>query len=237
MTKRLLSEAQASKILQRAALLQEADSGVPAQYSAGVTEEDLLKIGAEAGIDPGFIQKAMREVNSDIPQKGFPPLAMDHEVEVEGHLDPEDFDVITEVIRPIYTYGGKSTTNRVGRTFEVMNMMGTTQMRASLSSRHGRTKVVVRSDTTTAAVLALCPPFFVAPFLLVLGDSPLLMLAAFALLTILGIALIPLLTRKGHQLGSALADQIADRVAEEMVHSEDSAHREEEEAMTETVRG
>lgn len=208
---RHFSENEASSILGRAAELQQRQAEGAGAFSSRITADELKAAARSAGIDEACLEQALREARASAPLKGFPPLAVTHECEAVGELDPEDFDILMQE-------AGASKLNRVGCSFEMSGWRGLTRVRSSITSRDGRTQVAVESDTTISAVLALLPAYFVAPIFLAMG-SFWLALAGFVIGTLLGIATMPSLSRSGHRRGAELANRLAEAAAQ---HSQGS---------------
>lgn len=202
-----LSEEQVGAILRRAAELQESQ-GRPVVES-GVATADILKIGAELGLDPRCLRQAIEEAAAGLeaPKKrGFwgARAKLDVERVIPGELTDDAWHSILSALRSRY--------NRMGAVSEVAGAHewdgkgdGVSPIHVSLRSKDGQTRVKVLSDTSPSAVVfcavALAPTIMATAGLSVaavrgLGATPLGGFAAAAL----GLVGIGALIAKGHSL-------------------------------------
>ncbi|MBL8048076.1 MAG: hypothetical protein JNJ45_05285 [Chthonomonas sp.] len=156
MADRLLSEKEVGEIMKRAAELQE--QGSATGYVPGVTKLELSRMASEIGIDAKYLEIAMSErrdpkLGKEVPM--YPTIERVYPVE----LGPEDFDVVTEYIKPYPSYGTNGTAtpaiSQVGRTLTGKAACSWANPDFKVTSRDGRTRVVVTSDQGTPVGLAL----------------------------------------------------------------------------------
>lgn len=112
------TESDAEKILRRAAELQAA-SEAPLSGSTGATEDNLLEIAQEAGIDPAFVQQAMLEQDQRATKGqekwlGAPP---EHSIErvVEAPMTPKAWDAIRAALN--HTYRQSNAGEQIGDVY------------------------------------------------------------------------------------------------------------------------
>lgn len=138
----LFSEAEVTEIVKRAVELQE--SGRQAQeYVPGVTRTELTRIAGEIGIEVAFLEQAIRErLEPRQERKGFWRSLWPQPVErvVDGELDPEDYDILTEHLP---TRATNAPPSQVGRTLTAKVMTGLTMADVAVTARNGRTRIKV----------------------------------------------------------------------------------------------
>ncbi len=149
MSDQLFSEAQVGEIMIRAAALQE--SGSENGYTPGVSSGELAKIAQEMGIDEKYLNLAILEKSTIKNSSSKVELYPDIERVYPIHIEPENFDVITEYVKPLAVAGttGQAGFTHIGKTLEgqVSGTWGNPHVK--VTSRDGRTKVYVRSDRGT----------------------------------------------------------------------------------------
>ena len=212
---RIFSEKQASDILQRAARLQEERGDPTDPYAPGLRQEDLAKIAAEAGIDPKYLEAAIREAQQQKEDRRFFNLSEEQERIVEGELDPAEFDVIFEVAKPARTRRHPPT--QVGRTLTMRTSYKGSLYHVEVSSRNGRTRVRVRSLPFFAYLMSLHPAillsFFGAGNLGAHGQLTSAVLFVLVCM-IAGAGAFLGLVRRAKSKSGELADLIEDRIVE-----------------------
>ncbi|MCE9558224.1 MAG: hypothetical protein K8R88_04670 [Armatimonadetes bacterium] len=152
MSDKLFSETEVGQVMRRAAELQEL--GSTAGYVPGVTSTELIRIAKEIGIDRKFLDLAIQE-NHNPPSSTkkkvrFPEIERIYPIEIEA----ENFDVITEYIKPHASTGqpgvsGGPGVSQLGRTLQGQAATSWASPTFRVSSRDGRTRVVVSSDEGT----------------------------------------------------------------------------------------
>lgn len=150
--KRIFSEQEASEILQKAAKMQEERGHGPA-YTPGITLEELERIAAEAGIDPGVLEAALKP-DSESKEKTKWPLELERVI--QGELDPSEFDVILEAIGPAHRRQGLT---QVGRTVSGTIWTGMGHSTISVNSRNGRTRLSLKANPFFSFFLVIYPLF------------------------------------------------------------------------------
>ena len=99
--KEVFSEQEVTQIIRRAAELSAKAPESPT-YTPGITRSELEKIASEIGVDPKSLQQAILESReSNVKSEGF-TFAPVYERVVEGELDPDEFDLVTDFI---HTFG------------------------------------------------------------------------------------------------------------------------------------
>lgn len=154
-----LSEDQVGAILRRAAELQESQ-GRPVVES-GVATADILKIGAELGLDPRCLRQAIEEaaIGLETPKKrGFwgARAKLDVERVIPGELTEDAWHSILSDLRSRY--------NAMGAVSEVAgahewDSKGVSPVHVSVRSKDGQTRVKVLSDTSPAAIVMAAVAF------------------------------------------------------------------------------
>jgi hypothetical protein len=154
------SDREITRILQRAAELQERDRerGVScSDLVAGLSLDELKVIAPEVGIDPRYIEAALAE-RASLEAKGSrfyfwgAPAASEIERIVPGELSPSEWETLVEQMR--------RATGRVGEAGTLGQSLEWTSERHHLSVRPkgGRTRVQVRSRHDELLLLAYLPP-------------------------------------------------------------------------------
>lgn len=150
MADKLFSETEVGDIMRRAAELQE--KGSATGYVPGVTQIEMSRMASEIGIDPKFLEIAIQERGSAALAKSL-PLYPTIERVYPVEIDVDDYDVITEYIKPYPTMNANGTASsglvQVGRTLSGKAACSWANPDFKVTSRDGRTKVVVTSDQGT----------------------------------------------------------------------------------------
>ncbi|MEQ1822834.1 MAG: hypothetical protein ABL949_10000 [Fimbriimonadaceae bacterium] len=159
MSGKLYAESEIGQIMRRAAELQE--EGSVEGYVPGVTTDELYRIAKEAGIDPRFLEKAIAEGAGRGQVKkskgGLAEIERVYPVEIA----PENFDVITEYVKPLpMTTNPKSGAvsggmSQIGRTLQGQVSAGWANPYIKVTSREGRTRLNVNTDNSIAAALSV----------------------------------------------------------------------------------
>lgn len=209
----VFSEQEASKIIQRAVELSEQQSA--GQYQAGVTKGELEKIAAEVGVSVDVLDKAIRESVEGAASKGGFKFTEEFERVVEGELDPSQYDLVIEGLKPM-SNAGQPHAAQVGRTLSLSTWTGVGQAKVDLTSRNGRTKVKVKSNSIFQFLMTLHPALATALIATgALGEKGMVWMGAAigAVALTIGTALFGMLTKKGHKKAEALANDMRDRIA------------------------
>lgn len=137
---RVFSEKEAAEIVQRAVELQEASDALAPDYTPGVTTDELHRIAAEVGLDPGFVDQAI-QAHKEQPAASTSSTLQTarHELVLNGELDLDDFDCLLDGIKPV----PNTTPTQVGRTFKARTLVGTTTADVTVTSRNGRTRIKI----------------------------------------------------------------------------------------------
>ncbi len=212
MDKKVFSEKEAAEILQRAAKIQEESVGSP--YSPGVSLDELRRIAAEAGIDPAAIDKAINTPLTESQKEGLFQLTREHERVVDGELNPDNYDVIFDVLkRPSRQYA-----QQVGRTMQIRAIAAGTQVFISITSKNGRTKINVR-PTIFVPFMAILYPALILSFLSVLlfsvGGLWMVGVAGALLLGLVSVPLYVWAMKRVNVNAEKLANDLAEAIQEE----------------------
>lgn len=209
----MFSEQEASKIIQRAVELSEQQTS--GQYSPGITRAELEKIAAEVGVSVEVLDKAIREtVKGESGKSGF-RFTEEFERVVEGELDPSQYDLVIEGLKPM-SNAGQPHAAQVGRTLSLSTWTGVGQAKVDLTSRNGRTRVKVKSNSIFQFLMTLHPALVTALIATAsLGEKGMVWLGAGigAAAIAVGATLFGFLTKKGHRKAEELADEMRTRIA------------------------
>lgn len=209
----VFSEQEASKIIQRAVELSEQQS--TGKYQSGVTRTELEKIASEVGVSVDVLDKAIRESVEGTQAKGGFRFSEEFERVVEGELDPGQYDLVIEGLKPMANHG-QPLASQVGRTLSLSTWTGVGQAKVDLTSRNGRTKVKVKSNSIFQFLMTLHPALITALVATgALGEKGMVWLGAGigAAALAVGASLFGFLTKKGHKKAEALANDMRDRIA------------------------
>lgn len=216
--KRVFSEQEVAAILQRAIEVSEQEEPV---YQPGITRDELFKIGADVGVSADAIQRVLREKESSKDPVPKNQLSLTFERVVDGELDPSQFDLIVEGLKPVQRQYGTSV-SQVGRTLTMPTWNGFGQSMIELTARRGRTKIKVKSGTFMQGMMTLYPAFMASLFLTAIvgkAGSPVLG-ALVGLGTMLaGLGLFRWTSRRGHEKSRELADMLRDRVEDALAEA------------------
>lgn len=207
---RVYSEQEASEILQKAAKMQEAEGGGP-DYTPGITLDELVRIAAEAGIDPKVLERAIAEGNTPKEKAKWP---FEIERVLDGELEPGDFDLIQTAI-------GAAT--QVGRTLNSTIWTGTGMSTVFVSSRNGRTSLSLKANPFLSLFFVLYPLLVIAFVGTAIGSGgrspfwfiPLLWVAALALASVF----IPLSLKRHRKKAEEKMTELELKVGEALAES------------------
>jgi len=209
----VFSEKQASEIFQLAAQLQEQKGDPQGAYAPGLTREEMIRIAQEAGIDPQYLDAAIRASSKKRPRRGFFELVEEDERIVDAELAMADFDVITEVIKPARTR--RHPPHQVGRTLTFQTRFRGGLYVVEVTARNGRTRVKVKSVPFMAYLVSLHPAIILACGVWgSLSDKGEFTEAALAAMLVIAAGFFAFLTlvRRGQGQTGELAQIIADEV-------------------------
>lgn len=185
-------------------------------YTPGITEEELAKIAAEVGVPPDALRRAIREAGDQSEKKGPFHLTEEFERVVEGELDPSQFDILTEGIKPL-AKSGQMHMAQVGRMLTMSAWTGLGQAKVDVTSRNGRTRLKVRSNSIFQFLMTLYPSLMISAVTLAgTAEHGMGWLGAAIGTGLVGIGgfLFAKLTMLGHRKAERLADDLRSRIAE-----------------------
>jgi hypothetical protein len=217
-TKRIFSEQEAGEILQRAARLQ-VEKGET--YASGITEDELAKMAAEAGISREALLQAIQGLPESETKRRFLKLVSEESRVIDGELDPGDLDLVVGGLRSMRHDGLKQIGRQVGGRVWFHGGM----MHLAVTSRQGRTRVDVRTNAFFPLFFTLYPAF-ISSMLMITGTAA----RGNALPGVLGACvawaaasiIAPIWLRATHRSGKALADRMADKVTEAISTNRDA---------------
>ena len=211
---RVFSEQEVSDILRRAVELTEA--GDEREYIPGVTESELVRIAEEVGVSPEALKRAMLESGKVDSKKGLFHLTEEFERVIEGELDPGQFDVVADMIKPLGN-AGQPAVAQVGRKLTMSAWTGIGQAKVDVTSRNGRTSLKVKSNALFQMLMTLHPSLIAT--LITVGSLSergmgLLGTAIGAGIMTVGAGAFTWLTRLGHRKAEKLADDLRVKIAD-----------------------
>lgn len=153
-TEKIFSESEVAEIIRRAGELQEEKS--EHGYVPGVNSLELAQLAQEVGIEPEFLQLALKEQTSlqgsGAKKRSVPAETIERVVPVE--VAPEDIDIIMENLRviPSQSLSGSTSSglSQVGRSVTGQVHESWDNPHFKLNSRGGRTKIEVWTDKSAA---------------------------------------------------------------------------------------
>lgn len=217
MSGRVFSEKEASEILRRAAELMEREVEGGKDYTPGITREELENIAKEVGVDPKFLELAITQQGKPESKTGTLKLTEEFERVIEGELDPADFDVIIDCIKPLKQVGSTGF-SQVGRTLQASAWTGVSQANVSVSSRNGRTRLKVASNPLFGFLMGGYPALIGSIIsAAALSENGYIGagIAAAAGFLVAGVVAVRTLISKGHTAAAKLTDKLENAIAEE----------------------
>lgn len=152
-----------SRILQKAAELQERSAGVPGESGRGLTLAELRQVALEAGIDPRFVDLAASDFGGDVEtqesQLAGGTLQWHYHVAVPNEIDDGDRERILQALRGML--GKKGTLEDVFGRMEWTHDDGLGPVIVGISSRDGVTDIDVTTSRSAEAgfIHSLLVPF------------------------------------------------------------------------------
>ncbi len=209
----VFSEQEATKIIQRAVELSEQQAA--GKYQSGITRAELEKIASEVGVSVDALDKAIQESVEVASSKGGFRFSEEFERVVEGELDPSQYDLVIEGLKPM-SNAGQPHAAQVGRSLSMSTWTGVGQAKIDLTSRNGRTKVKVKSNSIFQFLMTLHPALATALIATgALGEKGMVLTGAAigAVALAVGTTLFGILTKRGQKQAEALANEMRDRIA------------------------
>ena len=156
-SRRVFSEQQVSEIIRRAAdhQVRQRPAGAPA--ASGISEDELMHVAKELGIDPESLQLAMSEVSADGLGDTGTISSLDRVLErtFDGDVNAEDLAVVLQEFTPIESFSNKPT--GTGNSLSYTSIVGLAQCRVNVMNRRGRTTLRVKSHGFLAGIVTFIP--------------------------------------------------------------------------------
>lgn len=209
--RKVFSEREVAAVVRRAVELQEAASAET--YQPGVTAAELERVAQELGIDPAHLQRAIKEAEGAQDRSGLLHLTQEFDRVVDAQLEPEEFDVLLQHLKP----SGHRGFQQLGRSVSGQTWTGCSLASFEVRSAKGRTRIKVRSNPFFAWMVSIHPVLFASFVLLpVLGNTGRLGLALTILipLWILTGFVFKALVEAGHRASRRLVENLVGDVAE-----------------------
>jgi hypothetical protein len=225
--RRVFSEQEAADLVIRAAKMQEA-SQESSSYTPGIDIEQLKRLAADVGVDEKFLFAAMSATPEakDVHRRFMGlPIFDEYERVVEGELDPEDFDIVTDLMgsgpgRTRLSGNGNRTlmTTQVGRSLEGYVRSGPAYGPLKMTSRNGRTRISARRTMFVPFMAGLYPAIILSIVTMAMASENSISVAIAAtivlLLAIMGSVTFGALAMQGERKMKQIVDEMADRVAD-----------------------
>ncbi len=208
----MFSEQEVGAIIRRAVELTEEEG---TSYQPGVTQEELRRIAEDVGVPLEALERAIREVGQMRDTRGPLQLSAEFERVVEGEVDPDQYDLIVEDVKPLQK-GHSAGPSQVGRKLTMPAWNGVGQSTIEITAREGRTRIRVKSNALFQGLMTLYPAFIGSIIAMgALGERGMIGVgvALSAAFTAVGAGMFSFLTRRGHENSRELADELRDRVA------------------------
>ncbi len=231
-SKRIFSEKEATDLMIRAAKLQEEEPDSDSvDYVPGITFEELARMAKELGVEERYLAKA---IDSEVvfqaevaekQRKGFlgVDFVREYETIIDGELPPTHFDVVLEDLgvgmagpRTGYAAG----TTQIGRTVKGQLSAGLGLGAFTMTSRHGRTRLNVRSNAFVP-FMSIAYPMSIFSIVIgaIIGDkgfAPAWIVMLFIIGGIaLGLTIAGMLAQVGHRKLKEKFDKIVEKVEAE----------------------
>lgn len=138
---RRFDEREISRILERAALLQQR-APIDHTDATGLTLAELEQVAAEAGIDPRHVRAAASALEQDVPVAGAvlgAPLRVELERTVDREVQPAAYEGLAAAIAEVLAGPGYPST--LGKGFEWASANPQRVLRVAVTPRAGRTTI------------------------------------------------------------------------------------------------
>jgi hypothetical protein len=215
-SRRVFSEQEVAEILKRAVVIAETQSPT---YTPGITLAEVERIAAEAGVPVAAVRQALAEREGTAPRgdsEARPGAAIERVV--DGELAPEDFDVVLDGLRS-FRQAGHGQTAQVGKTLQARVWNGGAPTSIQLTSRKGRTRLVVQPNVWLTAFFTLYLAFFLSVLTAgTLGEAGMGLLAAMVVgvIAVAAIVLTFVLVRRAQRKAVELAGRLTARLDEHL---------------------
>lgn len=224
---RMFNEKEAAEIVVKAARLQE--QAADTRYSPGMSYEELKRMAADVGVDEEYLRKALVDTPESHESRGLTffgaPLSVEFERVVDGELDPENFDVVSEVFYRSAWQGHKrrhlAIPSQVGRTLQGQVQAGTAFGQLRVTARNGRTRIWARNTMFVPFMTTLYPSLLISFFITLatfVADNPANPWVTMPLLAAVlgtGLSLFRYLLLSGSNKMRSMVDEAAEAVAEQ----------------------
>lgn len=225
--RRVFSEQEAADLVIRAAKMQE-ESQDSSSYTPGIDIEQLKRLAADVGVDEKFLYAAMSATpeSKDVHRRFMGlPIFDEYERVVEGELDPEDFDIVTDLMgspsgKMRFSGNGSRPmmTTQVGRSLEGYVRSGPAYGPLKMTSRNGRTRISARRTMFVPFMAGLYPAIILSIVTMAMASENSISVAMAAtivlLLAIMGSVTFGALAMQGERKMKQIVDEMADRVAD-----------------------
>jgi hypothetical protein len=213
MMKRVFSEQEVAEVVKRAIVLQEQEHETA--YTPGITKDELLRVAQDLGIDIKYVEAALQMGRPSETKRGPLNLTAAYERVVDAELDPANFDVIMEELKPL---NGRQGVLQVGRMLSGAIWTGWGSGHASISSRNGRTKIEIKSNPLISFMMTLYPAALLAIGLgaaIGEGGAPLVGFGVAVGVLAMGAAAFGGVLRRSHESARKLVDKLVEKVVAE----------------------
>lgn len=234
-SERVFSEQEVTSLMKRAVELQEANKHPQKEYRPGVTRDELVRAAREIGVDPSFLEQAIREKLQGKTATGS-PLFQEEQRVVDGEIDPNDFDLVLQALSPVSSR--RHPVAQVGRTLSARAMTGSGMAKVEVTSRGGRTRINVKPFPALEIIGTFYPAFIVSMIAAApLAESGQPLLGAGVAAAAFAAAALVCRSWLGRSRSAAarLADRIQGVVADHLAESAAKAPRERLAQATDTI--
>lgn len=157
----LFSEKEVADIVLQATKLQEDAPAHEASYAPGFSRDEILKMAEDLGIEPRYIEEAMRRRTTSTENEGGfkllgAPFSATFERIVDGDVESEDFDLLLEDFaatgprgQAVHTQVGRAVNSRIARGLAFGNV--------TIRSRDGRTRIMAKQTAFIPFMTTLYP--------------------------------------------------------------------------------
>lgn len=217
----VFSEQEVTEIIRRAIAIQDEEQKSVA-YVPGVTRSELERIAKEIGVDPSALSQAISERGAVKDSGSWLRLVESFERVLDGELDPNDFDIVADNVRPLHSNSpsGRTSVSQVGRSLSVSAWTGAGSAQINVSSRNGRTKIEAKSSPLFPLLMTCYPALIggISTAAIIGEHNPILggiiSLAVITIGALSGLKLSALNSRKTEQLTNHLAEAVREHLQE-----------------------